>query len=92
MVVGIITHLVKDVKGGELRLRLLAQHGNCFVFYLSFNYIIIRLRGWFVEFYPIDPYLMLCFISVYEQEASSMRVWNILALRLCSTVQKYRKR
>jgi len=40
MVVG-IAHLVKDVKGGELRLRFLAQHGNCFVlFYLSFNYII----------------------------------------------------
>ena len=36
MVVG-IAHLVKDVKGGELRLRLLAQHGNCFVlFYLYF--------------------------------------------------------
>ena len=34
MVVG-ITHLAKDVKGGELRLRLLAQHGNCFVFYLQ---------------------------------------------------------
>ena len=59
MVAG-IAHLAKDVKGGELWLKLLAQHGNCVLYSIYHSIILLYYQlVWLVEFYPIDVVLLL---------------------------------